>query len=146
MLGEDGVLNIPTKFCVVVDEKPHAYYHELKIRKIHRFGNLVWFGIPKIVDYLIYDKDEVRSIMTIDAQYIVPRQAKSLLYNARVVYSKKSIYNLKAGDKLKELVIENGKPKLIDYKLEKFTSLSDEGRGIKGYLYVPNSNMEIIVK
>ena len=48
---------------------------------------------------------------------------------------------------LKELVIENNVPKLINYQIEHKYSLSDEGKGIKGYLNArtKDSEHEILV-
>ena len=52
------------------------------------------------------------------------------------------IYNVKKEKFLKELVIENNVPKLINYQIEHKYSLSDEGKGIKGYLNAKTKDSE----
>ena len=141
------MFNIPTKLCVIDNsEDVDAFNHEIKVKVIHRFKNFLWLGKSKKVKYFAYRKEETKSIMTIDGQFVVPRDIDGSLYNTtRIMVSKKSIYNLREGDLLKEVVLFNGKPKLIDYRLGKYTSLSDEGKGIKGYLYIPKGELELII-
>ena len=46
---------------------------------------------------------------------------------------------------IKEIVLENNKPIVADYELEKISSFSDDGRGVKGSLYRKGDYNEIMV-
>lgn len=121
------------------------YEQMLIIRKIHHFGYFIWLGGRERIKSFSYDKIDDEngpvSIITSKNQYIVPRQMNSKS-TARVALYKKKIYNVKKEKFLKELVIENNVPKLINYQIEHKYSLSDEGKGIKGYLNAKTKDSE----
>ncbi len=147
--GDDSILDMPTKLCVVVHEEFNGIYEQmLIIRRIHHLGYKVWLGAPERIRAYEYEKiDEENgpiNIMTSDNQFIVPRQINSNS-KAKITLYKKKIYNVKEKELLKEIVLVNNKPKLIDYKLEKCHSISDEGKGIKGYLNTLNGNEIVVV-
>jgi hypothetical protein len=122
----------------------------LIIRRIHHFGYKVWLGKPERIKSYVFEKidgeDGPINIMTADNQFIVPRQISSSS-TAKVALYKRRIYDVKEKELLKEVIIENNNPKIVDYHLKKCTSMSDEGNGIKGYLNARDgkNNYEIMV-
>lgn len=146
--GDDSIMNNSTKLCVIIKEEFIGKYEQiLIIRRIHHFGYKVWLGSPERIEAFDYNKIDGEngpiSIITSDNQFIVPRQINSNSKTKIALYKKK-IYNVKEKELLKEIVLENNIPKTIDYKLEKYNSMSDEGKGIKGYLNT-KSGCEIVL-
>lgn len=120
----------------------------LIIRRIHHFGYKVWLGGPERIKSYVYEKidgeDGPVNIMTASNQFIVPRQIRSNS-KSKVALYKKKIYSVKEKELLKEIVVSDNKPLVIDYKLEKCSSMSDEGKGIKGYLNTRNGYEVLVV-
>lgn len=137
--GDDSIMGNKTKLCVVIYEGVvnKKGKKELIIRQIHHFGYKVWLDLPIKIEASEYTKidgeDGPINIMTSDNQFIVPRQISSNTKEKVALYKKK-IYDVKEKELLKEVVLENNQPKTIDYVLHECYSMSDEGRGIKGYL------------
>lgn len=85
-------------------------------------------------------------IMTSDNRYIVPRQVFSDDYiTPKVALYKKKIYDVKEKELLKELILIGNKPKMIDYVLGPVISVSDEDKGIKGYISTRNDEQIMVV-
>lgn len=114
----------------------------LIIRRIHHFGYKVWLGGPERIKSFAYEKiDGVINIMTSKGQYIVPRQKESNTTTIVALYKKK-IYNIRKKELLKEIVLVNNEPKVIDYEVSEHYALSDDGKGIKGYIKAKNGKKE----
>lgn len=116
------------------------YEQMLIIRRIHHFGHKVWLGRPERIKSYVYEKIDGEygpiSIMTSNNQFIVPRQICSSSKTAKVALYKKRIYDIKKMEFLKEVVLVDNKPKTIDYVVEDYRSMTDEGKGTKGYLNI----------
>lgn len=146
---DDSIVNMPTKLCVIekVGEKDEDNKTTLTIRLIHHFGKKVFLGKKKIIKASIFEMlngaNGIVHIMDLQNQYIVPRCIECE-NSAKITLYSKSIYHIKEKELLKEVVLENNRPKVIDYELEYFTSFSDEGRGVKGSLYTKGGN-EVMV-
>ena len=118
------------------------------IRRIHHFGNKVWLGRKERIKAIYYEevdgKDGLISIMTSNGQFIVPRQ-KFYQSNARITLCKKRIYDISQNENTKELVIVDGKPKLIDYCIKDIKSVSDFGNGIKGSILTKRGEELLVI-
>lgn len=147
---DDSIVNMPTKLCVIetVGEKDKDNKTTLTIRLIHHFGNKVFLGRKRTIKALVFEKlngaNGMVHIMDLENQYLVPR-CIDCKDSAKITLYSKSIYNIKEKELLKEVVLENNRPKVIDYELESFTSFSDDGRGVKGSLYTKGDNNEVMV-
>lgn len=109
----------------------------LIIRRIHHFGYKVWLGAPERIKSYVYEKIDGElgpiNIMTSKNQFIVPRQILSKSKSKVTLYNKR-IYDVKENELLKEIVLVENQPKIIDYVVENHYSISDDGKGIKGYV------------
>lgn len=118
------------------------------IRRIHHLGNKVWLGRRERIKAIYYEevdgKDGLISIMTSNGQFVVPRQ-ENYESNARITLCKKRIYDIVQNENTKELVIVDGKPKLIDYCIKDIKSVSDFGKGIKGSILTKRGEELLIV-
>lgn len=78
-------------------------------------------------------------------QLLIPRMENNI-NSAKVLLSKKNVYNIKTNDTLKEVVLnKNNKPKLVNYSMEVTRGFCDYGRGQKGRFYVPSKNYDVVV-
>lgn len=146
---DDSIVNIPTKLCVIenVGEKKENITI-VTIRLIHHFGNKVFLGGKKTIKAIIYEKlngeNGIMHLMDSNTQYLVPR-CIGCEDSAKITLYSKSIYHIKERELLKEIVLENNRPKVVDYELESFSSFTDEGRGVKGSLYRKGDYNEVMV-
>ena len=147
---DDSIINMPTKLCVIekVGEKDRYNRTILTIRLIHHFGYKVWLGRKRTIQASIYEalgaEGSPIHIMDLKNQYIVPR---NIFFKdaAKVTLSSKSIYHIKEKELLKEVVLLDNRPVVMNYELESFGSFTDEGRGIKGSLYRQSDNNEVMI-
>ena len=147
---DDSIVNMPTKLCIIeeVGKKDKNNHITLTIRLIHHFGNKVFLGRKKTIQAIIFEKlsgeNGIMHIIDSQNQYLVPR-CNDCKESAKITLYSKSIYHIKEKDLLKEIVLENNKPIVVDYELEKISSFSDDGRGVKGSLYRKGDYNEIMV-
>lgn len=118
------------------------------IRRIHHLGNKVWLGRKERIKAIYYEevdgKDGLISIMTSNGQFVVPRQ-KHYQSNAKITLCKKRIYDIVQNENIKELVIVDNKPELIDYCIKDIKSISDFGKGIKGSILTKHGEELLVV-
>ncbi len=137
--GDDSILWNTAKLCVVVKENYLGTFEKfLTIRRIHHFGYNVWLGKEEVIKAFAYEKLEknigARCIMTVENEFIVPRCITSTPSTIIALYNKPISYIKDQKILMKELVLIDNKPKLIDYKFEvgKYNSFEDMPRGTKG--------------
>lgn len=147
---DDSIVKMPTKLCIIekVGEKDKFNRTKLTIRLIHHFGYKVWLGRKRTIHAVVYEKlgKENGPINIIDFknQYIVPRDI-NCKDSAKITLYPKSIYHIKEKELLKEVVLLDNKPLVMDYELESYASFTDEGRGVKGSFYTKSENNEVMV-
>ena len=102
-------------------------------------GYKVWLGKEEIVKSFAYDKaDEnggARSILTVNNEFLVPRCKDNNLPTTRIALYNKLVYVIKKEKILvKELVLENNMPLLLDceFQRNKYKYFEDVPKGIKG--------------
>ena len=138
--GSEEMIWNTAKLCVVVKENFIGKYEQvLTIRRIHHLGYKVWLGKEEIVKSFAYDKaDEnggARSILTVNNEFLVPRCKDNNLPTTRIALYNKLVYVIKKEKILvKELVLENNMPVLLDceFQKSKYKYFEDVPRGIKG--------------
>ena len=146
--GSEEMIWNTAKLCVVVKENFIGKYEQvLTIRRIHHLGYKVWLGKEEIVKSFAYDKaDEnggARSILTVNNEFLVPRCKDNNLPTTRIALYNKLVYVIKKEKILvKELVLENNMPLLLDceFQRNKYKYFEDVPRGIKGRF--SNNNVE----
>ena len=138
--GSEEMIWNTAKLCVVVKENFIVKYEQvLTIRRIHHLGYKVWLGKEEIVKSFAYDKaDEnggARSILTVNNEFLVPRCKDNNLPTTRIALYNKLVYVIKKEKILvKELVLENNMPLLLDceFQRNKYKYFEDVPKGIKG--------------
>lgn len=112
------------------------------------FGYKVWLGKRKKISAYTFERLDGKygpiNIITENYQYIVPRCDISTK-SAKIALCKKSIYKIKEKEVLKEIVLIDNKPKVVDYLLEEYNSFSDDANGAKGSFYRKIDKTEIMV-
>lgn len=138
--GSEEMIWNTAKLCVVVKENFIGKYEQvLTIRRIHHLGYKVWLGKEEIVKSFAYDKSDenggARSILTVNNEFLVPRCKDNNLPTTRIALYNKLVYVIKKEKILvKELVLENNMPVLLDceFQKSKYKYFEDVPRGIKG--------------
>ena len=138
--GSEEMIWNTAKLCVVVKENFIGKYEQvLTIRRIHHLGYKVWLGKEEIVKSFAYDKSDenggARSILTVNNEFLVPRCKDNNLPTTRIALYNKLVYVIKKEKILvKELVLENNMPVLLDceFQKSKYKYFEDVPKGIKG--------------
>lgn len=138
--GNEGMILNTAKLCVVVKEDFIGKYEQVfTIRRIHHLGYKVWLGKEEKIKSFAYDKaDEnggARSILTINNEFLVPRCKENKFPTTRIALYNKLVYVIKKEKILvKELVLENNMPVLLDceFQKSKYKYFEDVPKGIKG--------------